>query len=508
MEESTESVKQLIWVAIYIRVSTNRQINTYSPGEQKRILTEFAEKKGWKIYDYYADLGESGTDAEREDLDRLLSDARKGVLSRVLIFEQERLSRLDQVEWAYLANELAKLNVRLTTPTSEYNLDNEDDRFLADLFNLLANRELKKTRKRTSMGRRAAHRAGVFFGRTTPFGVGIDRETNTWYTIPEEVQIVNSIFNLFKPDYGLWAVSRRLNELGYRTRAGVKWDQAKVKRVIINPVCIGEFSQTVCGESLKHKIKWAQGHGPYITVERFKKAQETLRERGEILALWEPKYLLIGLLVCDECNRRFQSHGSVHNLANKKGKVYYSYLHRNALRTCTARHNMNTTHERVISILKNIAGNPQAIAEMLKETSKPANIENLNSQINQCHKERSQLLLKKSKLLDLYMEGTWSKEELDTKKQELDKKLHAFDTRDEELQNQLIAASQTQVDIEAVSNALEILIDFDKELSEKEQMQLIRTVVSQIRIKRNGDLTLFLNVNIDKEHLSKVDRTF
>jgi site-specific DNA recombinase len=106
--------------AIYIRVSTKKQVDKYSPQEQKRILIEYANSHQWEIFDYYSDLGESGMNSDREELDRLLVDAEKKHFDKVLLFEQDRLSRLEQIDWAYLANSLAKMGIKLMIQSVGY----------------------------------------------------------------------------------------------------------------------------------------------------------------------------------------------------------------------------------------------------------------------------------------------------------------------------------------------------------------------------------------------------
>ncbi|GAB6170972.1 recombinase family protein [Paradesulfitobacterium aromaticivorans] len=493
-------------VAIYIRVSTKRQKDNYSPSVQKRAMTEHAQKMGWEIFDYYSDLGESGGDIDREDLDRLMRDAKRGCFSRVLVLEQDRLSRLEQIDWVHLADSLAKLSIKLVTPTSEVNLSNEEERFMADLLNLIANRDKKKIKRTTARGRREAHHAGIYFGSTTAFGVEINRETQEWYTVPREVEISRIIFDKYSSSFGFNAVARYLNSKGYKSKKGGNFTQRRISDIISNPVCIGEFEQTILGETIRHKMKWVPDHGSYITRSQYYKAQEIAKERGEIQALWEPKYLLIGLLVCDECGRKFQSHGSVNTLASGSKKTYYSYLHRDALKTCRARHKMGVIHEQILSILKSVAGNPQVLSQMLNENTKKDNIEAIEAQVNQCKEDRSKVLSKKSKLLDLYMAGGWDITELNNKKHDLEQELEHLDIREQELTSKLTIASQNLIDVDLVAEALSVFNNFD-ELYDKEQIELLRSFISEIRVKKTGEMKLFFNVDIGDNYQSNLGAT-
>ena len=474
-------------MAIYIRVSTKRQIDKYSPGEQKRILTEYAASRDWIIHDYYSDLGESGADSDREDLDRLLIDAEKKLFDKVLLFEQDRLSRLEQIDWAYLANSLARLNIKLITPTSEINLENEEDRFMADLFNLLANRELKKIKKRTSMGRRAANRDGVYFCGHVPYGTSLDRETQIWSVIPKERDVVQSIFEWYSSSVGFHEISHRLNRLGYRTRHGGKWYFATVGKLIRNPVYMGEFRQTVLGETSHHEIKWANGDKPIISVETWKNAQLIMADRAKQY-FHGKKHLLISILVCAECGAKLRVKG------NKKNTYY---LHRDEKSPCNKRFQKLKLEKLVIGELKNLATNTEYLQQLLAQESKPENTHALESNLTQCVLERKKAIDKKGRLLDLFLEGSWTKEELNGQKEKLELELVSLSKREDELKNRLAASKQQVTDIEKISVALRIFQDFDIILTYGEQFKLIREVIEKITIDKIGNLDIKLKVNND-----------
>lgn len=482
-------------VAIYIRVSTKRQVDKYSPSEQRRILTEFALSKGWEIHDYYSDLGESGTDSERDELDRLLVDANKKLFSKVLLFEQDRLSRLEQLDWAYLANSLAKLDIKLVTPTSEINLDNEEDRFLADLFNLLANRELKKTKKRTSMGRRAAHHEGIYFGREAPYGLKYNRETNKFRSIPEEVENIKRMHDLYRVGYSFCSIANRLNELGYRGRYRGRFTPSQVRKTMLNPIHSGFFKQTILGETLMHKVNWEDGCSPYVSKEDYERAEAIAQERSLTTTaqyFHKPKYLLVGILLCEECGRKMISLGCDSNLANGEKVRYFYYAHRNALQTCRCRHNMKSVNEKVLNKLRKIASDPEVLIHSMMDNNPSEDPQVLERQLAVVASERKKILERKSKLLDLYIDGLWTKEELEDKKGEIDSSLSSLDKREDEINKKIKAFRVPEIDFEKLSLRLRIFLDFEEVLSPDEQIELIRNYVQEVRINRKGEVELSL----------------
>jgi DNA invertase Pin-like site-specific DNA recombinase len=78
-------------VAIYARVSTAN--NGQDPTMQTRELREYAERRGWKIFAEYVDIGISGTKETRPDLDRLMADAHRRRFDAVLVWKFDRFAR-------------------------------------------------------------------------------------------------------------------------------------------------------------------------------------------------------------------------------------------------------------------------------------------------------------------------------------------------------------------------------------------------------------------------------
>lgn len=481
-------------VAIYIRVSTKKQADNYSPQEQRRTLTEYAVSRGWGIFDYYSDLGESGADSDREELDRLLIDAGKKHFSKVLLFEQDRLSRLEQLDWAYLANSLAKMNIKLVTPTSEINLDNEEDRFLADLFNLLANRELKKIRKRTSMGRKAAHKAGTYFASESPFGTSYNRETNTWRVILEESNVVKLMFDWYLDGMGFKAIANKLKSLGHRTRRETEFSGNIVYRIMFNTAHTGYYEQTIVGETLSHKINWEGGHGPYITGEQFKamKIIATERSTGQAEYFHEANYLLSGLLVCKECGKKLRV-GTNRYKAKDSEHVYLTYLHRPYSPECKVRHKVPAVDVTVIKGLLDIIGNADYIKMIMEDNEEPEVILPSGKAFFDISTKREKLLNRKSKILDLFMDEDWSREELLEKKKEIDFELQALSNREDEFYKQIRASEKKNDNAESLAASLRVVGSIGTgELSSGEENSILKKIASSVIIDKRGVISIDL----------------
>jgi len=78
-------------VAIYARVSTAN--NGQDPTMQTRELREYAERRGWKVFAEYVDIGISGTKETRPELDRLMADAHRRRFDAVVVWKFDRFAR-------------------------------------------------------------------------------------------------------------------------------------------------------------------------------------------------------------------------------------------------------------------------------------------------------------------------------------------------------------------------------------------------------------------------------
>jgi site-specific DNA recombinase len=98
-----------VQVAIYARVSTQRQAEAQSTDQQLDRLRAHAAAQGWSLAAdrVFRDDGHSGAGLRRPGLDRLRDAAAGARLDRVLITEPDRLAR-NYVHQALLVEALQK----------------------------------------------------------------------------------------------------------------------------------------------------------------------------------------------------------------------------------------------------------------------------------------------------------------------------------------------------------------------------------------------------------------
>lgn len=86
-------MKQKHYIAgLYYRLSQEdeRQGESVSIDNQRTILRKYAEEHGFAIHDEYIDDGVSGTTFQRPEVQRLLDDAKTGVINTIIGDQSEK----------------------------------------------------------------------------------------------------------------------------------------------------------------------------------------------------------------------------------------------------------------------------------------------------------------------------------------------------------------------------------------------------------------------------------
>jgi len=133
-------------IAIYLRVSSDKQDEAMQLSAIKRLLTK-EEFENSKIY---KDHGITGSTTERPDYQKMLIDITSGKIEKVIAYELSRLWR-DMEEQSRMIKMLKSINVKLQSST-EGLIENEDDRLKAGVIGVVNEHERARLIRRTREG--------------------------------------------------------------------------------------------------------------------------------------------------------------------------------------------------------------------------------------------------------------------------------------------------------------------------------------------------------------------
>jgi site-specific DNA recombinase len=234
-------------IAVYLRVSTTRQMQDQTIAQQLERLQSHIQAQGWAMPEtnILRDDGYSGANLKRPGLDRLRDRAAAAEFDLVLITAPDRLAR-NYVHQVLLLEELQRHGCRvefLDRPMSQ----DPHDQLLLQIRGAVAEYERTLIAERMRRGRLAKLRAGALLPWTRPpYGYRVDperpRDPAGVRLDAAEAAIVAEIFAWYLGDnHSLLSVVGRLQTLDVPSPSGKKmWGLATLRGILTNPVYAGQ----------------------------------------------------------------------------------------------------------------------------------------------------------------------------------------------------------------------------------------------------------------------------
>lgn len=227
----------------YCRVSTKGQVgdDKYGLEAQKTDIRKYCEVHGYHITRWYVDEGVSGIEENRPEFDKILygDDVENPPIETVLVAKSDRIAR-DAKLYNYFLFVLERKNVELISVSENFDQNGELSGIYRALMLFVAEQERKNIAKRTSAGRRIKAKAGGYSGGRAPYGYKI---LNGQYEIAlDEAKMVRKVFEMLGGGATLQDVADELNESGYRSRIGKRFQPSQIRAIRDNrPVYEGMY---------------------------------------------------------------------------------------------------------------------------------------------------------------------------------------------------------------------------------------------------------------------------
>lgn len=194
----------------------------------------------------YEDEGFSGGTLERPQFKKMMASARKGEISAIIVYRLDRISR-NIGDFAKLIEELNELEISFVSIKERFETDNPMGRammYIASVFSQLE-RETIAERIRDNMHELA--KTGRWLGGITPTGFtsekiervtldGKTRKACKLKLIPEESEMILTIFRKFEEVNSLTKTDEFLLEHGFRTKNNKPFTRFAIRGILTNPV--------------------------------------------------------------------------------------------------------------------------------------------------------------------------------------------------------------------------------------------------------------------------------
>lgn len=346
-------MKQKNYIAgLYLRLSKDdeRQGESLSIENQRRVLRQYAEDNGFEIYDEYIDDGVSGTTFNRPEVQRLLDDAKTGVINTIIVKDLSRFGRNYIEVGQYVDYVFPAFGIRFIAIQDNVDTSNRDSGAMEmmPIMNVFNEWHAANTSKKLRAVKKSNALAGIYNGAKVGYGyVKADDKKHTPIIDEEVAPVVVRIFEMYASGMSAKKIAATLTlegipspkkyafaKLGFRGRQGEHdiWCPTTICLMLDNLIYIGHLPQLKSSSvSYKNHKKYKKdqsewiiaynNHEPIISQELWDKVRERRKSkvhgRKTKIGFTHP---LSGFLVCADCGCKMKMNTSVH-----KEKRSYSF---------------------------------------------------------------------------------------------------------------------------------------------------------------------------------------
>ena len=366
MKQSNNNKKSRdVTAFLYERLSRDDNMDgeSYSIGNQKKLLIKVAKEKGYTNLVHFFDDGISGVTMDRPGFADMIQQLEQGKAAAVFVKDLSRLGR-NYIEVGRLTEEFfPNHDIRLVAVSDNIDTDEGENELapIRNLFNEWYARDISKKRR---ISNKIKGNAGEPMGQP-PYGYIKDPENPKRRIVDEEAaQIVRRIYRMTLEGVGTEQIAAKLEEDGVLTpraywhskginRPGkvkdlppTHWNSSSViKMLSVQEYCGDILNFKTYSKSYKNKKRlendrenWAifkDVHEPIIERAVFEQVQQKRGKMRKRQAKDGERSMFSGLLVCADCGSNLHFH---FNQGNPEIKYFNCSNYKGNRGTCGSTH--------------------------------------------------------------------------------------------------------------------------------------------------------------------------
>ena len=366
MKQSNNNKKSRdVTAFLYERLSRddNTDGESYSIGNQKKLLIKVAKEKGYTNLVHFFDDGISGVTMDRPGFADMIQQLEQGKAAAVFVKDLSRLGR-NYIEVGRLTEEFfPNHDIRLVAVSDNIDTDEGENELapIRNLFNEWYARDISKKRR---ISNKIKGNAGEPMGQP-PYGYIKDPENpKRWIVDEEAAQVVRRIYRMTLEGVGTEQIAAKLEEDGILTpraywhskginRPGkvkelppTHWNSSSViKMLSVQEYCGDILNFKTYSKSYKNKKRlendrenWAifkDVHEPIIERAVFEQVQQKRGRMRKRQAKDGERSMFSGLLVCADCGSNLHFH---FNQGNPEIKYFNCSNYKGNRGTCGSTH--------------------------------------------------------------------------------------------------------------------------------------------------------------------------
>ena len=313
-------------VALYARVSSDRQDVDLSVAAQLRALRDYAEKNGYLVVREYVDEAESGRIADRPQFRKMLDEAEKSEapFKEILVWKFSRFTRKREHAVAF-KSKLRRKGIRVVSIT-EHADDSATGRLMEAIIESVDEFYSENLADEVRRGMREAASRGFWVTSYAPYGYrrvmvqdGVKNRPKLELNPPADA-VVRRIFDMALQGKSILDITKTLNAEGIPTMNGKKWLKTTVHTMLDNEAYTGAVVWGISAKDGQPPIRVEDAHPAIISKREYQRVRKLLGSRAPKRA--NPRraaspYLLSGILKCETCGRAMSASEA------KSGKYTY-----------------------------------------------------------------------------------------------------------------------------------------------------------------------------------------
>ena len=365
MKQSNNKKSRDVTAFLYERLSRddNLEGESYSIGNQKKLLAKVAKEKGYTNLVHFLDDGISGVTMDRPGFVEMIRQLEQGKAAAVFVKDLSRLGR-NYIEVGRLTEEFfPDHDIRLVAVSD--NIDTaEGENELAPIRNLFNEWYARDISKKRRISNKIKGNAGEPMGQP-PYGYIKDpTDPKHWIVDDEAAQVVRRVYSMTLEGFGTEQIATQLEKDGVLTpraywltkgikRPGkgkqqppTKWNSSTITKILsLQEYCGDILNFKTYSKSYKNKKRIDNDRENWVVFQDVHEAiieravyEQVQQKRGKIRKRRTNNgehNMFSGLLVCADCGSNLHFH---FNQGNPEIKYFNCSNYKGNRGTCTSTH--------------------------------------------------------------------------------------------------------------------------------------------------------------------------
>lgn len=316
--------------ALYGRLSRDDELvgDSNSIVHQKEMLAKCAKEHGFTNTAFYIDDGFSGTNFNRPDFQRMMSDVEEGKIATIIVKDMSRFGRDYIMVGYYTEIYFPNSDIRFIAINDQVDTVSATDNDFTPFKNIMNEWYAKDTSKKIKAVLKTKGNSGKHLSTLPPFGYKKDpNDKEKWIVDEEAASTVKEIFDLYIGGLKINDIAKQLTEEGketpqlYAMKRGLKyrgrspypeiWNNSTIRYILVQMAYTGctvnfqtyrkSFKSKKMAFHPKDEWKIFEDTQPAIIDRQTFDTVQKMREHKRVYIKSNETNMFSGLLYCADC---------------------------------------------------------------------------------------------------------------------------------------------------------------------------------------------------------------